>query len=139
MSRLAVEFSVYTAGFDPGAEIGLFFNNTDLIISLTEMNMSSIQKLSNLERLNPRNNFWNKYRTEIQPEGGLGFYNISLDTKMGGGVMALDGVRVEIVLVVGGADNTDNSTKLNSPGNNSTSSYSPETNSTKNLEWNHYP
>ena len=53
MSRLAVEFSVYTSGFDPGAEISLFSNNPDLIISLAEVNTSSIQKLTNLERLNP--------------------------------------------------------------------------------------
>ena len=85
LSRLAVEFSVYTSGFDPGAEISLFSKNPDLIISLAEVNTSSIQKLINLERLNPQNNLWHKYRTEIQPESGLGVYKISLDTMMGGG------------------------------------------------------
>lgn len=133
VSRLAVDFSVFTSGFDPGAEISLFSNNPDLVISLTEVNTSSIQKLTNLQRLNPQNNLWNKYRTEIQPEGGLGFYKISLDTMMGVGVIALDAVVVEIVPVVGEAFNTNKgnySSSLYSPKSNFTSVDSPETNST---------
>jgi len=110
LSRVALEFNVYVSGFDPQFE-SLFSTNPDLIISLTEVNASSIKNLANLARLNPQNNIWNKYRTEIESEGSQELWTISLKLRNGGGVIALDGVSIEIVPLVGeNKETTENNT-----------------------------
>ena len=101
-TRVAVEFSVFVSGFDPEAESSFLSTNPDLLVSLTAVNTTSQQKLTNLARLNPQNNLWNKYRTEVQTgTAGLRSYRIILEAVRGAGVIALDGVKVEIVPVVG--------------------------------------
>ena len=99
-SRVEVEFMVFVSGFDPEAESGFLKTNPDLIISLVDAKTSRTQKLTNLDRLNPKNNIWNRYRTEVQTGDADGDYRISLDTTRGGGVLALDAVKVEIIPVV---------------------------------------
>ena len=112
LSRVAVEFNVYVTGFDLQFE-NLFSTNPDLIISLTEVNASSIKNLANLARLNPQNNIWNKYRTEIESAGSEKLYTIILMSRNGGGAIALDGVSIEIVPLVGETKKTTENNTIN--------------------------
>jgi len=100
LTRVAVEFSVFVSGFDSEAENSFMSTNPDLLVRLVALDTSSEKKLTNLARLKPQNNLWNKYRTEVQTESGLKSYRVSLEVLRGSGLIALDGVKVEIVPVV---------------------------------------
>ena len=94
-SRLAVKFSVYVSGFDPKDNTS-FSQNPELLISLSEVNTTHVEKLTSLERLYPENDAWNNRRTEVETGGSLGVYKLSVEVSMGSGTMALDELSVEI-------------------------------------------